>query len=779
MPAKKRPEENPDFWEKTFGNPIQINMVHRKQYDKRYQKRRASPSKWESLGKITHLDASENTINATAKNGYAQYTWLSSHIIRVRIAQNPITTEKFSYLIDPNNHFKPSQIHLVEHKNSHEINGSYYITQDGSLQFSPQHTISVKWSKDGSSQIIVTCPSDEVFYGTGERTFDLNLRGRELTFWNTDAGSYDRGLEPVNYTIPFYVGMSNEAVYGVFADNTFRGKIALATNSSEEVAFTFEGGEICFYLIQAKTLEGVVESFSVLTGKMNLPPLWSLGFQQSRYSYFTQEEVLSIARTFRERNIPCDVLYLDIHYMQDFKVFTWDKNAFPDFKSMIDELHSMGFKLVVILDPGIKVEKGDEIYEDGIQEDIFMKYPDETPCEGVVWPGLTHHPDFTNPKARTWWAKHLQPLIDAGVDGLWNDMNEPLYFFDKGAVSPPDYAIHNKEGLGGTHHELHNVYGMQMARASFEALKQARPNRRVFNLTRSGNAGTPRYASSWTGDNKSTWDDLRLTIPMNLNMGISGQSFTGPDVGGFALNTTPELVTRWTQACAFFPYFRNHSAVDTIRQEIWLFGAQLEGISRSAIELRYRFMPYLYTTFAECAFYGTPILRPIAALEPQNSVIRQIDDCYLVGNHLLVAPVLSPHTLRRTVYLPSASGWYNYHTGSYHLGGQWITVESPLEILPLFVRAGTVLPQWELQQHLTKPAQQVQLTYYAGNGVTKLYEDSGEGYDYLTGSYRWTTFATTSNANSTVITRHIEGNLLNAPRHELLNPPDNALLVGF
>jgi alpha-glucosidase len=739
-----QPELEEGFWEKMFGNIIAQNLAHRAEYDAKYSKP-SLPSVWHTAGAITQYEQDTVSSALWLQTQYAalELKRIGNTIYRVRLAPTPDAWQTwqphFSYAVDEDPVGQPFSV--TDDGSNISLGDLRISRQDAQIWFTDQHAIALSWADNGAVKLRLSI-ADEAFYATGERTFDINLRGRYLHLWNKDAGSYDRGLEPINFTMPVLVGASPSVNYALFVDNTYRGTLDIAAKDPSHVTFEFSGGELCFYLClseQNNVLE-VVSDFTSLTGKMPLPPLWALGFHQSRYSYFSQEDVLAIAQEFRQRNIPCDVIHLDIHYMDAFKIFTWDKAKFPDFPRMIDELHALGFKVVVILDPGVKIEAGYSGYDTGMAQDVFIKYPDGRPAEGVVWPGLTHHPDFTNPHARAWWAEQLKPLIDAGVDGIWNDMNEPLYFAKAEAIEPPDYALQSKEGLGGTHQELHNVYGTQMARASRQALETYRPQRRIFNFTRSGYVGTQRYASSWTGDNKSTWDNLRLSIAMNLNLAFSGLSFTGPDVGGFALDTTPELIARWTQACALFPFFRNHSAIDTINQEVWRFDEATERICKQAIELRYRLMPYLYTQFALASRDALPIMRPIFTCEPENRTLYDIDDTFLLGDNLLVAPILYPHALRRLVYLPSSHSWYNHYTKQKYAGGQWISVEAPADTLPLFVREGSVIPMWKVQQSLDTVPSTVYLHYFGGSGSSSLYEDSGEGFAYQNGDYRWTTF---------------------------------------
>lgn len=778
-----QPELEEGFWERMFGDIIAQNLAHRAEYDAKYLQTPTTPDVWYSLdGVVQHMqDATSSALWIQTQHAALELRRVNRNIYRIRLVPNPQAWQTwqapFSYAVEHEPLWQPV---TITHDEDNIYIGDLRVSrQNAQISFTDQHAIALSWANNGAIKLRLSI-ADEAFYATGERTFDLNLRGRYLHLWNKDAGSYDRGLEPINFTMPVLVAASPSINYALFVDNTYRGTLDIAARDPSHVTFEFSGGELYAYLFfsaQSSVLD-VVSGFTSLTGKMPLPPLWALGFHQSRYSYFSQEEVIAIAHQFRQRNIPCDVIHLDIHYMDAFKIFTWDKVKFPDFPKMIAELHQLGFKVVVILDPGVKVEEGYSGYDSGMAQDVFIKYPDGRSAEGVVWPGLTHHPDFTSAQTRAWWAEQLKPLIEAGVDGIWNDMNEPLYFAQNEAIEPPDYAIQSKEGLGGTHQELHNVYGTQMARASRQALEAYRPQRRIFNFTRSGYAGTQRYASSWTGDNKSTWDNLRLTIAMNLNLAFSGLSFTGPDVGGFALDTTPELLARWTQACALFPFFRNHSAIDTIHQEVWRFDGETERICRQAIELRYRLMPYLYTQFALASRDALPIMRPLFSLEPDNRTLYDVDDAFLLGENLLVAPVLSPHTLRRLVYLPANMFWFNYYTKKHYAGGQWISADAPADTLPLFVREGSVIPTWDLQQSLDSVPSKVYLHYFAGTGSSSLYEDLGEGFAYQEDDHRWTTFTSFVKDGVPHLHQHHRGTPSFKTTYEWVGLPDNIVLTA-
>jgi alpha-glucosidase len=749
-------ERQEDAFAQTYQRMIKDNAKIVAEYDKQYLK-----TTRERLEPVVGFEAIQDDIFSDTHR--LKVDWQTEHCMRLRIAPKDAT-------------IKPS------YARGHDIkpHSKVFVRKVG-IEETPDVLVNIYWldgkqpalqitdvamhDSDGCRMVCNLSP-DESSYGTGARTFGLNLRGREVSLWNTDPGAYQRTEEPINYCIPFYVGVRDDLVYGILWDNPARGTIDMGANDADKLVFEAERGFVDAYFMFGETLDNVLEQYTNLTGRMPMPPLWALGYHQSRYSYMTQDEMLAIAKEFRERKIACDALYLDIHYMQGYRVFTWNKKNFPDMAGMVDELHEMNFKLVPIVDPGVKVDPDYFGYQNGVYDDAFVKYPDGEIATGAVWPGLTHMPDFTSGSVRRWWSMQLGALLNTGIDGLWNDMNEPLFFGVDGIDYLPDYAKHDYEGHGAEHVEAHNVYGMNMARASRMALEAKRPDKRQFVITRAGYAGAQRYASSWTGDNRSSWDHLRLSLSMTLNMAISGQSFTGPDIGGFADDTTPELLARWTQAGALLPFYRNHSAVDTIYQEPWRFGEDVEYVCREAIQLRYDLMPYLYTVFAQNSRFGHPIIKPVWTTELSNHAMRGWDDSYLVGDNLLVAPVVEEGALRRLVYLPDGV-WYDYWTLEHYEGKQFINVEAPLERLPLFVRAGTVLPTWYRLKHLDSVPKTTQLRIYAGDGASTLYQDAGDGFDYRNGQYRHHQFEMQRKQNETIVTLKTDGDWKDAGIFEI------------
>ncbi len=580
--------------------------------------------------------------------------------------------------------------------------------------------------------------ADEHVYGLGEKAFPLDRRGRKLTMWNQDPQQYAPGAEPIYLNIPFYLSLNRGRCFGLFYDNTHRSHFDIGHHQADELVYQADGGELCYYFFYGPSPSAVLERFTELTGRMPLLPLWALGYQQSRWSYYPEARVREIARLLRQHRIPCDAIHLDIHYMDGYRCFTWDRSRFPDPAALIADLHEQGFRVVTLVDCGIKADRSYDVCAAGLEGGMFCTYPDGQPAAGPVWPGESYFPDFTAPHVREWWGSLHRPWVEMGVDGLWNDMNEPTIIGPRGDTLA-GCVRHGWEGQGADHRRAHNIYGLQMVRATFEGLQRLQPDRRPFVLTRSGWAGVQRYAASWTADNASTWEHLRLTLPMVLGLGLSGLAFTGPDVGGFSGDADPELLVRWIQLSAFLPLFRNHTAHSTKDQEPWVDGEPYLSANRSAIEWRYRLLPYLYTAMWQCAQHGHPIARPLFWAFPDDERCSELEDQFLCGDALLVAPVCYPGATSRQVYLPDGD-WFDFWTDTLHHGPGKVTTSALLDRIPLFVRAGSVLPMWPLVQHTDQPAQQLILHVYPGRQSSWLYEDDGHSMAYQRDQYRVTRF---------------------------------------
>jgi len=500
----------------------------------------------------------------------------------------------------------------------------------------------------------------------------------------------------------------------------------------------------------------VVKRYHSITGTHYMPPLWGIGYHQCRWSYYPEQNVREITTEFRKREIPCDAIYLDIDYMDGYRCFTWDKKYFPDPKKMISDLAANGFKTVVMIDPGIKVDENYWVFKEGQQNRYFCRRGDDYFMEGFVWPGRCQFPDFTNPTVREWWGTLYKGLVDDGVAGFWNDMNEPAVF---GRGTFPDDVRHNYDGYRGSHRKAHNIYGMQMVRATYDGLKKLYKNKRPFTITRAAYSGTQRFSSVWTGDNIATWEHLRIGLLQLQRLSVSGLSFCGTDIGGFTGEPDGELFTRWMQFGVFSPFMRVHSAGDTRDREPWSFGPEWEAICKKFIEMRYKLLPYIYTIFWQQHRYGEPILRPISLVEqhiPKN-LIREEEFCF--GDKILVSPVLNPGQKNKVVYLPEGE-WYYYFNLQKYVGLQEHTIDTPLDEMPIFVKGGSIIPEYPVMQYtFQQKIDALKLNVYFSRGKfdSYTYADHGDTFAYEQSVYAEKHFLLEGTDNSLVILQQVEG----------------------
>jgi alpha-glucosidase len=607
------------------------------------------------------------------------------------------------------------------------------------------------------------CNETENFFGLGDKSSDFNLRGNRYLNWNTDAYSFGKGQDPLYRTIPFYMGINEGISYGIFFDNTFKSHFDFACQDEDKVSFWADGGEMQYYYIHGPHMMDVLKRYHSLTGTHQMPAKWTLGFHQCRWSYYPEKKVKDIARNFRERNIPCDAIYLDIDYMDGYRCFTWNRKHFPDPARMIKELASDGFKTVVIIDPGIRVDENYSVFREGKQNNYFCRRCDDYFMEGHVWPGRCQFPDFTNPKVRVWWGGLFKELVDAGVAGVWNDMNEPAVF---GSGTFPVDVRHNYDGFHGSHRKAHNIYGMQMVRSTYEGLKKLQKNKRPFTITRAGYSGVQRYATVWTGDNVASWEHLKIGIVQCQRLSVSGISFCGTDIGGFSGEPDGELFTRWIQMGVFSPFMRAHSAGDTAEREPWSFGQEYEDINRKFIELRYRLLPYIYSAFWEHYKHNFPILRPLVMQEQENVHTHSIQDIFTFGDKILVAPVSEPGAITKNVYLPTGK-WYDYWTHDSYIGGQEHLVSAPIDSMPIFVKAGSVIPESPLMQYVGEYEvdELIFQIYYSEYEVNSFYyEDHDDTFAFEQNIYLEKKYVVNGDERSMTIVQTIEG--LFTPRYE-------------
>lgn len=575
---------------------------------------------------------------------------------------------------------------------------------------------------------------NEKFIGLGEKTGNLNRFGNAYTHWNTDYFAYGVGDDPLYLSIPFYLGVHDQGHYGIFLDNTHKSLFNFGASNNRFASFSAEDGDMDYYFFHYPTISEVISAYTWLTGRMQLPPKWALGFQQCRYSYYPESEVYAVAQAFRDKKMPADVIYLDIHHMEGYKVFTFDGEKFSNPKAMIARLKEKGFKVVVILDPGIKTSPSYAPYREGLEQGLFVNYPDGQTYEAQVWPGWCAFPDFTNPATRTWWEEKMAFYTEAGVDGFWTDMNEPASW----GQCTPNLLEFDFDGEKASHRKARNMYGMQMARSTQAGASKQTPDKRPFVLTRSGFAGIQRYAAAWTGDNVASEEHMLAGIRLVNSLGMSGVAFAGYDVGGFAGEASKGLFARWMSIAAFSPLYRAHSMINTKDAEPWAFGEEVEEISRNYLNFRYSLLPTIYSAFYQSTQNGLPLAASLAIHYPQDPTIYQtaFQNEYLFCNTFLVAPVESFREITK-VYLPKGE-WYYLYTDQKFEGGQPIYQDSPLNYLPVYVQAGKIFAQQSPSQHTgMAPDSTLILHLYRGTfGSTYIhYEDAGEGLQYLEGEF--------------------------------------------
>ncbi|CAH1214091.1 Oligosaccharide 4-alpha-D-glucosyltransferase [Paenibacillus auburnensis] len=703
---------------------------------------------WNTPGRIVSWERSENIYIVRGECGGMVFVFLSDDMFRMKVFRGEVpdltTTEAVLaerciphlFPVEETEEqliFTTGVITVVIEKTTFLLRVE---NRDGKVIMQQNMT---SWNPRGASHAEYDMQPDSHFYGLGEKSSFLDKRGEHYTNWNTDVfAPHLPEIEALYESIPLIIHMHGELTYGLFLDNTGRSDFDMRSHG---VAFTIgcSTGAYDIYFINGPEMKDVVKRYTTLTGRIALPPKWAIGYHQSRYSYMNQQEVLQLARTFRDKNIPCDVIYLDIHYMDEYRVFTFDPVNFPEPEKMIAELGEIGVRIVPIVDPGVKKDPKYEVYKEGVLNKHFCRRLEGDIFFGEVWPGISAFPDFSDSRTAEWWGDLHKYYTDLGIQGIWNDMNEPAVFNESKTMDLD--VMHFNNGRPVTHEEYHNLYGMMMSKATYEGLVEHMAGERPFVLTRAGYAGIQRYAAVWTGDNRSFWEHMAMAIPMVLNMGLSGLAFAGPDIGGFAHHTSAQLLVRWTQMGVFFPYCRNHSSIGTLRQEPWSFGEEVEGILREFIGLRYRWMPHIYNLFREAEISGLPVIRPLILEYPRDPRVTNLCDQFLLGENVLIAPVYRPDTDHRSVYLPEGC-WLDYWDGEIHEGGRHILAAAPLHIMPMYVKAGTFVAEGPLKQYALEEVQETVTFHLYGaeqgeefSALFNLYEDDGHSFGYRRGEY--------------------------------------------
>lgn len=689
----------------------------------------------QSLGNFDYLEKiSNNNYIIHTSFGHARILVFTSEIIRITVNEE-LVFDDFNYAVIKEPESLETEFHETEER---------FVLTTGSVNLEVTK-FPVRFAfKDKKGKILNEDDSfgtawlgdqvttykrlqkDERFIGLGEKTGHLDRKGKGYQNWNTDYFGYGKDSDPLYVSIPFYIGIHPQGVYGIFLNNSYKTHFNFGASNNRFSSFSADFGLMDYFFIGGGSVSQIIQNYTWLTGRMPMPPKWSIGYQQCRYSYYPESEALSVAQNFRDKDIPADAIVLDIHYMDEYKIFSWDSERFPGPNDMIEKLNAKGFNVVLMCDPGIKVEEGYNPYEDGCKENIFIKYPDGTYYEGQVWPGWCNFPDFTDPKCREWWQKQLKQYTELGVTGYWNDMNEIATW---GNMLPELIEL-NFDGHKATARKGRNIYGLQMARSTYEGTKK-NMQKRPFNLTRAGFSGVQRYAAVWTGDNTADDEHMLLGVRLVNSLGLSGVAFAGYDVGGFIGNADEKLFARWLSLGAFSPFFRGHSMINSRDSEPWAFGEEVEEITRNYLKLRYRLLPYIYSIFFESAETGIPISRSLAIdyTYDDNIYKKEYENEYMFGPSLLIIPVGSEQQITKA-YLPEGE-WYDMYTDQKHKGKQEVFAESPMEKLPVFVKGGSILLLQNTGINTAYRSEILEIHVYPGGKGSSftLYEDDGISFD--------------------------------------------------
>jgi alpha-glucosidase len=723
------------------------------------------------LGELVRVSATERGISIEATEGRLRVDVLRADLIRIKVAvagefdEAPTFASVF-VMPDP----VPFELREDEKTVTLVTAGLYLVVRkrdlhvnayraDGSPIFeSARHA-------DGRSEGFLFLNDDfvvsrrrnreDAIFGLGQKTGPLDRSGQRYLLWNLDVlapnaialnrlapanpalDGHSAEFDPYYSSVPFYYHAEPEsgsvAMAGFFVDNGYLG--AFDFSNDEVYRYRFSGGQYTEYVFAGPTMREIVEAFTFVTGRMPAPPLFALGHHQCRWHDYTEDTLLALAREYRARDIPCDVLWLDIGHMDGFRVFTFDQQRFPDVPRLLEKLRADALRVITIIDPGIKYEPGYPVFDAAVAGNHLCKTEGGAIYVGDVWPGRTAFPDFVKADTRRFWGDLNASHVATGIAGIWNDMNEPA----TGSVDP--FAMRfDRDGENHAHERYHNQYALLMAEATRDGLLRARPNERPFILTRAGSAGIQRVAAQWLGDNQTNWEHLALAVRMALAMGVSGQPFVGSDIPGFHGDADGELFARWVQYGALTPFCRFHKQTGHSGHYPWSFGAEVEAIARRALKLRYRLLPYLYSAFMRSTETGEPVQRPLHFDFQDDPESLRVEDEYMLGDALLVAPVLEPAVTHRDVYLPPGY-WSDWHDGKTHAGKRHVSLETALDHIPLFARGGKVIPMYPSAPRSTLDPlpDRLELHAFAPNRdsltTSLLHEDDGISFAFRDGAF--------------------------------------------
>jgi alpha-glucosidase len=726
----------------------------------------AAAQGWTPIGAVSSVDLRPDGVELTAGAAKVRVTAFRDGVIRVRLAPNGGFSNDASWAVieearppalkieDGVDELKMTAgaVSVVVAKSPLTIR---FADAAGNSALADEPSLPMAW--DGARvRAWKSMPRGERYYGLGDKAGPMDRRGRSFVLWNTDAYGWQESTDPLYKSIPFFMGVNGGKAYGVFFDDAYRSSFDFGKETAGVLSFGADGGDLDYYYIAGPEPKKVVSEFAALVGRSPLPPLWSLGYQQCRYSYYPEARVREVAKTFRDKKIPADAIYLDIDYQDRNRPFTVSASSFPSFGAMIRDLRAEGFHTIAITDLHVAAApwQGYAPYDSGIDRDAFVKNPEGSVYVGHVWPGDSVFPDFTLTRVRDWWGGLYKNFVGLGVAGFWNDMNEPAVF-NETKTMPLDIVHRLDDGSAVDHRAIHNVFGMENARATYDGLRRLRPDERPFVLTRAAYAGAQRYAASWTGDNSGTWNHLALSTPQLLSLGLSGYGLVGDDIGGFAGSAPPDLLTRWMELGAFNPIFRGHAAKGTRDREPWVDGPGHEALRRRAIEARYRLLPYLYTNVEEMSRTGVPLMRPVFLDYPRAPESYGDDRDFLFGGDLFVVPAFSEMPQAEDVRLPPG-GWYEYGTSVLHDSTGTISLSPGLGALPVFARAGAIIPQQPVVQDTDeRPNGPLELHVYPGPDCRgALYQDDGHTFGYQRGKFLRQNYRCDASAGKVSVTGH-------------------------
>ncbi|MDD3169677.1 MAG: glycoside hydrolase family 31 protein, partial [Eubacteriales bacterium] len=615
---------------------------------------------------------------------------------------------------------------------------------------------------------LIEMKEEDIVYGLGENVRGINKRGWKYVSYALDNSHHQEDTNSLYGGHNFFVEKRKEDCLGVFVD--FPGKLTFDVGYTRkgELRILPQEADLDLYLITGERVASVVKEFRGLIGRSYIPPKWAFGFGQSRWGYKNEADIREVVKRHRENGIPLDSVYMDIDYMKDYKDFTVDEERFPKFGAFVEEMKAEHIHLVPIIDAGVKIEEGYDVCEEGMEKGYFCKDADGNDYATAVWPGRTYFPDVLNREARVWFGNKYQRLTDLGIEGFWNDMNEPAIFYTDGHLaktfenmdackgknlgidewfgmldavmgtmnSEEDYRqfYHNVNGEQIRHDKVHNLYGYHLTRAAAEAFERIVPDKRILMFSRSSYIGMHRYGGIWTGDNRSWWSHILLNLQMMPALNMCGILYTGADLGGFGSDTTPDLLERWLAFGVFTPLMRNHSAADTREQEAYQF-EEMEEL-KSLMKVRYQLLPYIYSEYMKAALEDELYFRPLAFDYPEDSMAANVEDQLLVGESLMVAPVYTQNARGRNVYLPESMKMLKLG-GCEDLEGivlekGWHYIEVPMDTVVFFLRKGHLLPVAKGGECVAQvDFEDLKLVSYGDGEVTyRYYQDDGYSKDY-------------------------------------------------